>query len=557
MQISYMLGLFLVFSSALVGGFLAKKIKIQPIIGYIVAGIVMSAIFPIDKAEVLDMAEFGAVLLLFSVGLELSIDQFRSFFKRVLVASILQMFIVSVILYFVLQLFSISNLTAIILAVGFSLSSTAVVVKMLVDRGESETNHGKIMTAWLLVQDLAVVPVMILLPLLAGGGEGLLTAGLVAIVKALLIVVSAFTLGKHIVPALIHKVALVNSRELLLLTSVSLAVGTAVGATYLGISPALGAFIAGFVISESQENHAVFAETRPLRDLFVALFFVTLGFFVTPQLLIANVFKIVGISLVIIFIKFIVILSINHYLKFKGKTMIISSIGLSQVGEFAFIVFSQAALLKIITVEDSAIGIAIGLTTLIISPFLYSRSMQIWKVLKSKFKIFSSIEKDNFEENEIKNHIVILGYGRVGGWVGKSLTDHKIPFVVVDYNQEIVNECLKKGLIAIYGDPAEKEVLTAANIIDAKAVVIAIPDRVSQESIITHIQTISPNVKIISRVHLDEDYEKLKILRVDKLVQPEFEAATSIIRTLLISMGKDKEEIGKSIKSLRLSHAKI
>ncbi len=151
-----MLGLFLVFSSALVGGFLAKKIKIQPIIGYIVAGIVMSAIFPIDKAEVLDMAEFGAVLLLFSVGLELSIDQFRSFFKRVLMASILQMFFVSVILYFVLQLFSVSNLTAIILAVGFSLSSTAVVVKMLVDRGESETNHGKIMTAWLLVQDLAV-----------------------------------------------------------------------------------------------------------------------------------------------------------------------------------------------------------------------------------------------------------------------------------------------------------------------------------------------------------------------------------------------------------------
>lgn len=557
MQISYMLGLFLVFSSALLGGFLAKKIKIQPIVGYIVAGIVMSAIFPIDKAEVLDMAEFGAVLLLFSIGLELSIDQFRTFFKRVLVASILQMFFVSVILYFILQLFSITNLTAVILAVGFSLSSTAVVVKMLFDRGESETNHGKIMTAWLLVQDLAVIPVMILLPLFAGGGEGLLTVGLIAIIKALLIVVTAFVLGKHIVPVLIHKVAGINSRELLLLTAVSLAVGTAVGASYLGISPALGAFIAGFVISESQENHAVFAETRPLRDLFVALFFVTLGFFVTPQLLLANIVKIVGISIIVILIKFIVILIINYFFKFNGKTMIINSIGLSQVGEFAFIIFSTAVTLKIISAEDSAIGIAIGLTTLIISPFLYSKSMQIWKFLKSKFRIFSSIEKGVLDESEMKNHIIILGYGRVGGWVGRSLTDHHIPFVVVDYNQEIVNDCQKKGIIAIYGDPAEKEVLTVANIQDAKVVVIAIPDRISQESIIAHIQTTAPTVKIISRVHLDEDWDKLKILRVDKLVQPEFEAATSIIRTILSSMGKNKEEIGKSIKSLRLSHAKI
>lgn len=556
MQISYMLGLFLIFSSALLGGFIAKKIKIQPIIGYIVAGIVMSAIFPIDKAEVLDMAEFGAVLLLFSIGLELSIDQFRSFFKRVLLASVMQMVFVSVFIFLILPVFSITNITALILSVGFSLSSTAVVVKMLFDRGESETNHGKIMTAWLLVQDLAVIPVMILMPLFANGGGDMVTSAIIALIKALSIVVVAFVLGKHIVPTLIHKVAEINSRELLLLTAVSLAVGTAVGASYLGISPALGAFIAGFVISESQENHAVFAETRPLRDLFVALFFVTLGFFVTPQLLLANIVKILTISIIVIFIKILVILIINYFFKFNGKTMVVNSIGLSQIGEFAFIIFSQAAVLNIISPEDSAIGIAIGLVTLIISPFLYSKSIQIWKFLKTKSKIFSSVGK-NPANDALTNHIVILGYGRVGGWVGKSLTDHSIPFIVVDYNQEVINECKKKGIFAVYGDPAENEVLEVANIENAKAVIIAIPDRISQESIITRIQTIAPNVKIISRVHLDEDWEKLKVLRVDKLVQPEFEAATAIIRTILNSMGKDKEIINKSIKSLRLSHAKI
>ncbi|EKE05862.1 MAG: Transporter, CPA2 family [uncultured bacterium] len=557
MNVSYILGLFLVFLVALIGGFVAKKLKFQPIIGYIIAGIVSSAILPIEKTRVQELAEFGSILLLFSIGLELSIEQFRSFFRRVLVSSTIQIIIVSIILFFVLKLFTVSNVTALVLSLGFSLSSTAVVVKMLFDRGESETIHGKIMTAWVLVQDLAVVPIMIILPLFASGAENIWLTSSIAIIKALSVIVVAFILGKSVVPYLIHKVAEMNSRELLLLTAVSLAVGTAAGVAYLGISPALGAFIAGFVISESQENHAVFTETRPLRDLFVALFFVTLGFFITPQLIIANIGKIVLISAILMVIKFLVTIFVSYLLKFKGKTMVVSSIGLAQVGEFAFIIFSSASILGIISPEDSAVGIAIGLLTLIISPFLYSKSYIFWKFLRSKFNIFSSLDRNLLEETSFSNHIIILGYGRVGSWVGKALIDQAIPFVVVDFNQQVVNECINYGINAIYGDPSENEVLDVVNIQLAKAVVIAIPDRISQESIITHIQTISPNTRIISRVHLDEDYEKLKNLKVDKLVQPEFEAATSIIKNILVTMGKGKDEVNKSIKSIRLSHAKI
>ena len=227
------------------------------------------------------------------------------------------------------------------------------------------------------------------------------------------------------------------------------------------------------------------------------------------------------------------------------------------MGEFAFIIFSSAVVLGLISKEVSSLGIAVGLVTLIASPFVYGNSMNIWRILKDKVKIFSSLERNAFQKDELKDHIIILGFGRVGGWVGRALTDHNINYVVVDYDNEIKTSCKEKGINAIYGDPVEKEVLEASGIATAKAVVIAIPDRLSQESVIAHIQTVAPHVKIISRVHLDEDWDKLKLLRVDKLIQPEFEAATSIIRDILVSSGRSREEVSRSIKSIRLSHAKI
>lgn len=557
MENSFTLGLFFVILFALMGGYLAKKAKVPAIVGYILSGIIAGSIFPHDNFGIEKLAELGSILLLFSIGLEFSIGKFKGLLGKIFGASVLQILAVTVLMYLILKTSGLDNLSSIILAIGFSMSSTAVVVKMLFDKGESESIHGKLMVGWLLIQDLAVVPIMVLLPLFIGGREAIFATGFLALLKSLFLIVVSVFLGKTIVPSIIHKIAEFNSRELLLLTSVALAIGTAILASFLGVSPALGAFIGGFVISESQENHAVFAETRPLKNLFVALFFVSLGFLVTPELIINNLGKIVLISSIVIIVKFLVILAINYLYKFNGKTSVLTALGLSQVGEFAFIVFGTSASLSLISDETSSIGVVVGLITLIISPLIYSNSIKIWKLFRNKFGFFSSLERNIKFENEMKDHIIILGFGRVGGWVGKALSDNGINFLVVDYDRKIISECLGKGINAIYGDPAEKEVLEIANITKAKAVVIAIPDRISQESAITHIQNLAPNTKIISRVHLDEDWDKLKLLRVDKLIQPEFEAAISIIKNILISMGKGKDDINKSLKSVRLSHAKI
>lgn len=548
---------FITILSALLGGYIAKRLKFQPVIGYILSGIAVNSFFPISSFEIEKLAELGLTLLLFSIGLELSINKYGNEFKKITIISLVQVIVTTLVFYIAFKIYGLTMLQSIILGFGFSLSSTAVVVKTLIDNSESETVHGKLMIAWLLVQDLAVIPMMIILPLLNNSGNGSLLIPIVAVLKALTLVVLSVILGRHIVPYLIHKIAILNSRELMVLTSVALSVGTALGVTYFGVSASLGAFIAGFVIAESQENHAVFAETRPLRDLFVALFFVTLGFYVSFDYITSNFLTIISFALFVLLVKIIVVLIINKLSKVKGKTSILSAFGLSQIGEFSFILFSVANMLNILPDNLSSLGVAVSLVTLIVSPFVYKLAIPVWRFLSTKYKLFVTFDRNFDQSSNLSNHIIICGFGRVGGWVGKGLKDLNIDFVVIDLDPNVVKKCLDKGVIAIHGDPVEKEVLKIAGIETAKAVVIAIPDRVTQESLIAHIQTISPNMRIISRVHLDEDYEKMKQLRINRIVQPEFEAAASIIKNILISMGRDQNNINKSIKSMRLSHAKI
>lgn len=553
----FILPLFILVIAAAFGGILAKSLKFPPFVGYVLAGLVFGTILPAGIKNVAKLSEIGTVLLLFSIGIELSLTKLSRFFKIAVFGALIQVVLVSALLYFLLTLFGFSLIASLILASGFSLSSTAIIVKILGDGGELDTIHGGIMLGWLLIQDLAVIPMMIVLPVLALGAEyGLLSVLFLSLIKALLVIFAAVLIGRTIVPFLIHKVASSNSRELLTLSSVALALGTATGTYFLGVSPALGAFLAGVVISESQEHHAIFAETRPLRDLFVSLFFVGLGFLINPTFLFTNLGIVLILVVIILTSKILVVFLISSFFGYKGRTAVVTALGLSQVGEFAFIIFGTALTLGLINQSESSIGVATGLLTIIATPILFRSATPIWRKLKRLSPVFSIGEKKYFDDEILKNHIVICGYGRVGSWIGRALTDFKIPFVVIEYNRDIVNRLKEKGTPVIYGDPGEPEVLELANIKDAKALVLAIPDRVVQENLIAYVETLSPSIKIISRVHEDSDWEKLKALRVDKIVQPEFEAAIAITKGILVSMGKSKNEILQAVRSLRISHSK-
>ena len=550
----------LVLLFASLGGFVAKKLKAQPIIGYIISGTILGSFFP-QAFSISKLSEIGIILLLFSLGLELSFSKLIKVLKTALLGGILQMILFSLVAYPFFLKIGFNSVTSLIFALSFSLSSTAVVVKTLADRGETETRHGRIMEGWLLVQDLMVIPIVIFIGSLGSGG-GWLSQSLGSFTKAFYVIVCAILLGRHVIPFVFHKIAAVNSRELLVISALGFSGTVAYLTSFLGISPALGAFLAGLVISESVENHAVLGEIRPLRDLFVAIFFVTLGFFVKPQVLINSFWLVAAIFVFTLIIKSVVNFLVTQILGHRGKTAVFIALGLSQVGEFSFVIFSLSMLKGLISPNDISVATGAVLLTIVTTPYLFSKAIPLWEKLKkitgaiprlNKYFV-GGISKD-FEESKFTDHIVICGYGRVGRWVGRALSETKTPFIIIDSSADVVSGLKKGGFPVIFGDPAEPEVLEAAGIRAARAVVVAIPDRVSREVLISYIQTIAPKVKIISRVHLDEDWERLKILKVDKIVQPEFEAAMAITRSIFISMGKSKEEIGERLKNLRISRS--
>jgi CPA2 family monovalent cation:H+ antiporter-2 len=549
----------LVLLFASLGGFVAKKLKAQPLIGYLISGIFLGSFFP-QASSISKLSEIGIILLLFSLGLELSFSRLIKVFKTAFLGGILQIIIFTLISYPFFFKIGFNHTTSIIFALSFSLSSTAVVVKILADRGETETLHGGIMSGWLLVQDLMVIPIVIFINSLGGGGW--ISQSFGSFLKAFYVIASAILLGRHVVPFIFHKIAAVNSRELLVISAVGFSGAVAYLTSLLGISPALGAFLAGLVISESLENHAVLGEIRPLRDLFVAIFFVTLGFLIKPSVIIHNFWLVLVIFAFTIVFKTIVNFLVTQLLGQRGKTAMSISMGLSQVGEFSFVIFSQSLLKGLVSSDSISIATGAVLLTIILTPFLFKKSVPFWKYLKKASQNVPWLDKcfvgggyKDIEPTELSDHIVICGYGRVGGWVGRALMDTKTPFIIVDSSLDVVTSLKRGGFPVIFGDPAEPEVLEAAGIKTAKAVVIAIPDRISQEILIGHVQTVAPQVKIISRVHFDEDWERLKILKVDKIVQPEFEAAVAITRSIFISMGKSKEEIGERLKNLRISRS--
>ncbi len=552
--------LFFLLLIALIGGVGAKLLKLPSIVGYILAGVVGAFVFRGLTNGIDNIAEIGIDLLLFSVGLELSLPKLAKVGKVATLGAILQIILVTVISFVILVfLFSISPVPAVVLSLGFSFASTAVVVKMIRERGEEGTIHAEILTGWSLMQDLAVIPVVVILPALAAGTNG---SWLMLAVKSISILGAVFLIGRIIAPVVVHKIAAANSRELLILIAVALALGTSSLVTLFGISAAFGAFLAGVVISETQEQHAVFSETRPLRDLFSILFFVSLGFLVTFPFIIGHLLVIIELTIIILIIKFLVTFLVCLIFDYKGKTAILVSLGLTSVGEFAFILFLIAKGLNILSNYEALLGMSVTLLSLIIAPFLFKSGIPLWRklkqlTLKHKFlnKLFISGEGRTSLENTLKDHIIICGFGRMGKWVGRALTDLNVPYIVIDYNQRVVRDASRSGIKSIYGDPSHIEVLEAANVKLAKAIIISLPDHIAQEEIISYCQSNVPDIKIMARAHEDQELRKLSALKIRKVVQPEFEAAVAIVREILVSAGHSKVDTADKIRNLRLSHS--
>lgn len=550
---------------AFLGGFLAKKAKQPSVVGYLLAGILVSFLsskFLHVKDLFSFLSEVGIAFLMFTLGLELSFDYLKRVKTVAIWGALIQILLIILLGIFVFPLFGFNFYASLFMGCAFSLSSTAIVFKILSEKGEVDTLPGGIMLGWLLVQDLAVLPMVAILPTMS---ENMLGWGnfALSILKGGAILFLVLFLGKNLVPKFIGWVADFGSRELLLIAVVSLCLLTAILTSSLGLSMALGAFLAGLIVSKTSENHAVFSEIRPLRDLFSIIFFISLGMFLNPLFLVSHLPLVLFLSLLIILAKFLVVLFLVLYLGYHLKTAILTSMGLVQVGEFAFVLSRIGLTQNLIDENVYSLILSVALLTILITPWFMSLAPRFYFSLQKTIKRFPKIyqlffaQGDKFikeEGLELSGHVVICGHGRVGGWLARALQLLEIPYIVIDYNHQIIMELKKQGVNALYGDPADIDVLDYAQVDKAKVVVVTIPDQATQEIVVTNCQTLNPQIKIVSRIHQKEALSRLKTLGVSCLIQPEFEAALSIIHRVLQFFGVEREEVNGKIKRLKIEH---
>lgn len=564
-DLSIITGFLLVLESAFFGGLLAKVFKQPLLLGYLISGLVVSgllSILGIEKTSLSLLSEVGLALLMFTLGLEFSFKSSPGLKKTIIFGFLGQILISIFLLAFLFKTFFAFDLKfAILLASAFSLSSTAIVVKILQERNELESVSGEIMVGWLLLQDLAVLPLVALLPVIfekASFSTNLPNFGMASIVLLLVLLI-----GQKIVPKFTGFVAEFKSRELLLLFVVALVFFFGTLSLGAGFSFAIGAFLAGLVLGQSGEHLAIFSEIRPLRDVFLAIFFVSLGLGLEPSFLYQNLEKIFLLSAAVIIIKIFVSGIILTFFGYHASAILKTAFGLSQVGEFSFALAIIAFGRGYINPEQESLIVGVTLITMVLTPQLFVISEKFYEISKKLFSNFPKIG-ERFFSNSPKStrmielpffdHVVILGYGRVGKWVGMALKKAGVPYVVVDFNPHVIRKLRLEGEQAVFGDPTDIGVLDYAQVDKAKMIVLAIPDPSSQKMIITNAKELNPKVEIICRSHLEEDKNELSKLGAKHIVQPEFEAALSISHRVLQSFGFKGEEINERIKSLKKEH---
>lgn len=555
-----------VLAAALVGGITSVIFRLPLLTGYIIAGVVFAGLARILQAgsEVLSLAQLGVVLLLFTLGIEFSFARLNRVFQVAVFGGIIQILGTLLLGLLILPGFGVSGQAALVLAFSFSLSSTAVVVKLLQEKGEQDSLPGEILVGWLLVQDLAVIPAVVLLPVIAGRAVDGFWLVPMALIKAILLVTGAVLAGRIMVPRFMNLIVRIRSREFFLLSVVTFVFAVAAMSSLFGLSPALGAFLAGLIISETSQNHAVFAEVRPLREIFMILFFVTLGALIHPSFLLSSWQMILVLTVFFLITKFIISFVITLAFGFHAKTSFWVAVGLSNIGEFSFLVTALGQTEGILTGQEVSLAVSVTLLTLLVTPVIFALRTVIWQRAQFIFTLPLIAKLSGIDHRlslslgqDLKNHVILCGFGRVGRWLGRACQLANIPFAVIEYNWELVKELKKMGVLVIYGDPSDREVLEASQVNKAAVLVIAIPsDEHTQELIIIHAKDLNPRLEIISRVHQDVEKERLESLGVKNIIQPEFEASLSMIHRILQKFGLNKEEVATKIKTIKREHTK-
>lgn len=545
----------LAFSIAIV--FVLNRLKIPSILGFLLTGVIigphgLSLIKAVEEVEII--SEIGVILLLFVIGLEMSIKQLISIRKTVFVGGALQVGVTVIVAFLVYYLLGNSIQDSVFIGFLFSLSSTAIVLKVFQDRNELSMPHGKNALAILIFQDLIVVPMMLVTPIISGDSEDVTGSILSLLIKTVIVIVITIVSARYLVPKLMHSIAKTESKELFLLTTFTICFAVAFLTSEAGLSLALGAFLAGLIISESEYSHQATSTILPFGELFTSLFFISVGMLLNISFFINNI-GVVLLILIAVFIgkSLITALAISA-LRYPPRTIIITALSLFQVGEFSFILSKVGIQYNLLSESTNQIFLAVSILSMLITPFIIIISEKVaYGVLN--IGLFKQNQTSDIEEavstRLYKNHLVIMGYGVNGSNLVKAAKHINIPYVIVEKDKEKLSEAFSKDLPVIHGDATNESVLKALNLNKARALVIAISDKEATREILSKVRQICKSLYIIVRTRYVKEIEELHALGADEVIPEEFETSIEIFTRVMHNFLIPKSEIDSFTESLR------
>lgn len=549
---------------AFVFGAIAARLRIPPLVGYLVAGIVAGPFTPgfvADQMLAPQLAEIGVILLMFGVGLHFSLKDLLSVSAIAIPGAIAQIGGATVLGLGLALAMGWTVTAGLVFGLALSVASTVVLLRALQERRELDTQRGRIAVGWLIVEDLAMVLALVLLPALAGivnGQGGLerdwlasrLDVGLGGMLILTFLKVAAFVLfmllvGRRVIPWILHGVAHMGSRELFRLAVLAIALGVAFGAAKLfGVSLALGAFFAGMVLSESELSHQAAQESLPLRDAFAVLFFVSVGMLFDPHILIEEPLPLLATLFIILagksFAAFVIVRVFRHPL----RTALTISASLAQIGEFSFILAELGIGLELLPERARGLILAGAIMSILLNPLSFTAMDWLLKKLETRRdgskEPAGAADETRLDtppspvpqSTTLQNHIILVGYGRVGSLVGASLLERKLPFLVIEDTDLIVKQLRKSGIEVIDGNAAKPEVLAATNLPEAACMIVAIPNAFEAGHAIRQARAANPALRIIARAHSDPQVEHLSGLGADIVIMGEREVARGITERL-------------------------
>lgn len=552
--------LVLVLAVAAGGGLLAALCRQPVLLGYLLGGMVVGPAglgLIKELIQVETLAQFGVAFLLFALGVEFSFAELKKVQLISLGGGGLQ--IVLTILVTALVSLGVgwvdSPAQGVFLGAILSLSSTAVVLKCLMERNETATPHGQVMLGILVVQDLALGLMLAVLPALDKPPELIGMAVLAALVKIGLFAAGAVVAGIWLIPPLLRMLARTESKELFLLGVVALCLGIALLTEHLGLSIEMGAFVAGLMISEVEYADQTLTYVEPLRDIFATLFFAAIGMLIDPMFLWQNLELILGLVALVLVGKFLIIMPLVKVFRYPLKTALIVGLGLAQIGEFSFVLASEGRSLGLVSRQVYLLILGTTAVTLVLTPFVLKL---VPKLLELPWLKFIVKEQDKplevAADSSWENHVVVCGYGKVGKNLVRMLQEHKYPVVVIDQSESSIQQLREAGVPYVYGNAASLHVLEKAGVEQAQTLAIALPDPMSSRLCLKRALELSPELDVVVRANKDKDIELLYQLGAREVVQPEFEASLELANHLLTGMGLSSVTIQRQMQQIRSHH---